>query len=247
MGGAPQRSALKVLSPHAAGPSFVERFHREQHILSSLDHPNITRMLDAGLGESGQPYLVMEYVEGEHLDVFCDARKLGIRERLQLFLQVCSAVAYAHRNLIVHLDLKPSNILVSDEGTVKLLDFGTSKLVQADSQLTTTVLATPAYASPEQLRNEPVTTACDVYSLGAILFELLSGRRTTDSAAIIFERALSEREAGPLAGCGDGVGCRSARLIGNPAAAIAERRPDDHHRQVHARAGHRSATFQWML
>ena len=200
LGGAPQRSALKVLSPHAAGPSFVERFHREQHILGSLDHPNITRMLDAGLSESGQPYLVMEYVEGEHLDEYCDARKMSIRDRLQLFLQVSNAVAYAHRNLIVHLDLKPSNILVSDQGTVKLLDFGTSKLVQVDSQLTTTVLATPAYASPEQLRNEPVTTACDVYSLGAVLFELLSGRRTTDSAAVVFERALSEREPEPLPG-----------------------------------------------
>jgi serine/threonine-protein kinase len=199
MGGAPQRSALKILSPHAAGPSFVERFHREQRILGSLDHPNITRMLDAGLSESGQPYLVMEYVDGDHFDVYCNARKMSIRDRLQLFLQVCGAVAYAHRTLIVHLDLKPSNILVSDQGSVKLLDFGTSKLVQADSQLTTTVLATPAYASPEQLRNEPVTTACDVYSLGAILFELLSGRRTTDSAAIVFERALSEREPEPLA------------------------------------------------
>ena len=198
LGGAPQRSALKILSPHAAGPSFVERFHREQHILGTLDHPNITRMLDAGLSESGQPYLVMEYVEGEHFDVYCDARKMSVRDRLQLFLQVCGAVAYAHRTLIVHLDLKPSNILVSDQGSVKLLDFGTSKLVQADSQLTTTVLATPAYASPEQLRNEPVTTACDVYSLGAILFELLSGRRTTDSVAVVFERALSGREPEPL-------------------------------------------------
>ncbi len=198
MGGVPHRSALKVLSPHAAGPSFVDRFHREQHILSSLDHPNITRMLDAGLSDSGEPYLVMEYVEGEHFDAYCDARNLGVRERLLLFLQVCDAVSYAHRNLIVHLDLKPSNILVSDQGTVKLLDFGTSKLMQADSQLTTTVLATPAYASPEQLRNEPVTTACDIYSLGAILFELLSGRRTTDSAAVVFERALSEREPEPL-------------------------------------------------
>jgi tetratricopeptide (TPR) repeat protein len=198
LGGAPQRSALKVLSPHAAGSSFVERFHREQHILSTLDHPNITRMLDAGLSESGQPYLVMEYVEGEHFDVYCNARKMSVRDRLQLFLQVCNAVAYAHRTLIVHLDLKPSNILVSEQGSVKLLDFGTSKLVQTDSQLTTTVLATPAYASPEQLRNEPVTTACDVYSLGAVLFELLAGRRTTDSAAVVFERALSEREPEPL-------------------------------------------------
>jgi len=196
MGGALQRSALKVLAPHSVGPAFVERFHREQHILASLDHPNITRMLDAGLSENGQPYLVMEYVDGVHLDAYCDARKLGIAERLQLFLRVCDAVAYAHRNLIVHLDLKPSNILVTSDGTVKLLDFGTSKLIEPDSLLTTTVMATPAYASPEQLRNEPVTTSCDIYALGAVLFELLAGSRPGHGAsvAVMIERAIREQE-----------------------------------------------------
>jgi serine/threonine-protein kinase len=196
VGGALQRSALKVLAPHAAGPSFAERFHREQHILASLDHPNITRMLDAGLSEGGQPYLVMEYVDGVHLDSYCDAKNLGISERLKIFLHVCDAVAYAHRNLVVHLDLKPSNILVTADGTVKLLDFGTSKLIQPDSLLTVTVMATPAYASPEQLRNEPVTTACDVYGLGVILFELLSGRRPGGDAsvAVMIERAVNEEE-----------------------------------------------------
>jgi serine/threonine protein kinase len=196
VGGAPQRSALKVLAPHAAGPMFVERFHREQHILASLEHPNITRMLDAGLSEGDQPYLVMEYVSGTHLDAFCDSHLLSVPKRLELFLQVCDAVAYAHRNLIVHLDLKPSNILVTEEGKVKLLDFGTSKLIQPDSLLTTTVMATPAYASPEQLRNEAVTTACDIYSLGAILFELLSGRRPGGKAsvAVMIERAIREQE-----------------------------------------------------
>src|SRR5271170_4105417 len=191
MGGALQRSALKVLAPHAAGPSFVERFHREQHILASLDHSNITRLLDGGLSEGGQPYLVMEYVDGVPIDVYCDERSLGIAERLKLFLRVCDAVAYAHRNLVVHLDLKPSNIFVTSDGTVKLLDFGTSKLIQPGSLLTTTVLATPAYASPEQLRNEPVTTACDIYALGAILFELLAGRRPGDKASVaeMIERA----------------------------------------------------------
>jgi serine/threonine-protein kinase len=195
-GGSPQRVALKVLAPHAGGPSFVERFHREQHILASLDHPHITRLRDAGLTEDGQPYLVMEYVDGVHLDEFCDTRRLGIRERIELFLQICDAVAYAHRNLIVHLDLKPSNVVVTEEGVAKLLDFGTSKLIQPDSLLTTTVLATPAYASPEQLRNEPVTTACDIYSLGAILFDLLAGRRVTNkmAAAVMFERAMTEAE-----------------------------------------------------
>lgn len=196
IGGAPQRAALKMLAPHAVSPSFIERFHREQHILGSLDHAHITRMLDAGLSESGQPYLVMEYVDGEHLDTYCDEHKLGVPERLRLFLQICEAVVYAHRNLVVHLDLKPSNILVSRDGAVKLLDFGTSKLIQTGSLLTTTVLATPAYASPEQLRNEPVTTACDVYALGAILFELLTGRRpnANSSVAAIIERSITEQK-----------------------------------------------------
>ncbi len=196
VGGTVQRSALKVLAPHSAGEFFVERFHREQHILASLDHPNITRMLDAGLTEEGQPYLVMEYVDGVHLDTYCDQHKLPIDARIELFLHVCDAVGYAHRNLVVHLDLKPSNILVAQDGTVKLLDFGTSKLIQPDSMLTTTVMATPAYASPEQLRNEPVTTACDIYALGGVLFELLTGRRPSEnaSAAALIERAIREEE-----------------------------------------------------
>ena len=165
-----------------------------------LFRSNITRMLDGGLSEEGQPYLVMEYVDGVPLDVYCDQRHFGIDERLELFLHVCDAVAYAHRNLIVHLDLKPSNIFVTSDGTVKLLDFGTSKLIQPDSLLTTTVMATPAYASPEQLRNEPVTTACDVYALGVILFELLSGRRPGDKAsvAVMIERAMKEEEPDSL-------------------------------------------------
>lgn len=200
-GGALQRAALKVLAPHSVGPGFIERFHREQHILASMDHPNITRMLDAGMSDlgqtgRGQPYLVMEYVEGLHLDAYCDEHKLGIDERLKLFLKVCDAVGYAHRNLIVHLDLKPSNILVTADGAVKLLDFGTSKLIQTDSRLTTTVMATPAYASPEQLRNEAVTTSCDIYALGAILFELLAGSRPGNKASVaaMIERAIKEQE-----------------------------------------------------
>jgi eukaryotic-like serine/threonine-protein kinase len=217
LGGAPQRSALKVLAPHSAGPSFVERFHREQHILASLDHPHITRLLDAGLSDTGQPYLVMEYVEGQHLDSYCNAHRLTITQRIEIFLQVCEAVAYAHRNLIVHLDLKPTNILVNTEGEVKLLDFGTSKLVQTDSLLTTTVLATPAFASPEQLRNEPVTTACDIYSLGAILYELLSGSRAADTAAILFDRALNEREPRPLQ---DAVSAPAAEQRGTSAGKL---------------------------
>jgi len=201
VGGAPQRSALKMLGPQASGATFIERFHREQHILASLDHANITRLFDAGLSDAGQPYLVMEYVDGEHLGTYCDARRLNIAERLRLFLKICEAVAYAHRKLIVHLDLKPSNILVAADGTVKLLDFGTSKLIQTDQQLTTTLLATPGYASPEQLRNEPISTACDIYSLGVILFELLCGRRPAASASVaaMIERALTEQPPESLA------------------------------------------------
>lgn len=190
-----QRSALKVLSINTDGRFFLERFTREQHILASLDHPNITRMLDAGLSENSQPYLVMEYVDGVHLDAYCDGRSLDIPARLKLFLSVCNAIAYAHRNLIVHLDLKPSNILASEaDGTVKVLDFGTSKLISSDGSLTTTVMATPGYASPEQLRNEPVTTLCDIYALGAILYELLAGRRPNfeRSISIMIERAIRE-------------------------------------------------------
>lgn len=195
-GGITLRSALKVLAAHATDPEFIERFRREEQNLAALEHPNITRLLDAGWIDGVQPYLVMEYVEGERLDVHCDQRRLGIQDRLRLFVQVCAAVSHAHRNLIVHLDLKPSNVLVTADGIVKLLDFGTSKLVQADGSFTATIVATPAYASPEQLLNEPLTTASDVYSLGAVLYQLLAGRTpfgNTSSAAMI-ERAAREAE-----------------------------------------------------
>jgi len=223
VGRATLRSAIKVLGPHAAGPSFVERFMREQKILASLDHPNITHMTDAGITETGQPYLVMEYVEGELLDAYCDTRKLGIPERLQLFLHVCDAVAHAHRNLVVHLDLKPSNILVTADGTVKLLDFGASRLIQQDSLLASTVMATPAYASPEQLRDNPLatplTTASDVYSLGVILFELLAGRRPGGKAsmAVMLERAILEQEPERLHRA---VTAQAAELRGVPEAKL---------------------------
>jgi serine/threonine protein kinase len=212
-GGAPVHEALKVIAPHAAGASFVERFHREQHILGLLDHPHITRMLDVGVSAGGQPYLAMEYVRGVHLTEYCHAHKLGVHARIELFLQVCDGIAYAHRSLIVHLDLKPSNILVTDEGRVKVLDFGTSKLINTDSLLTTTVLATPAFASPEQLRNEPVTTACDIFSLGTVLSVLLAGERAANrsNAALIFERAMREAEPEPL---GDAVTEEAAAAMG---------------------------------
>ncbi|MGO9996098.1 MAG: protein kinase domain-containing protein [Steroidobacteraceae bacterium] len=191
------RSALKILAPHAVDASFVERFYREQQHLAALDHPNITRLLDAGWAENGQPYLVMEYVEGTHLDAYCDRRHLWIADRLRLFLQVCDAVSYAHRSLIVHLDLKPSNILVSNLGKVKLLDFGTSKLIRLDGNSTSTVMATPTYASPEQLLNQPVSTASDVYGLGTILFELLVGHPPFKNASAAARTEAAVREIEP--------------------------------------------------
>ncbi len=177
------RVAIKVLPRGFADREHVERFLQERQILASLDHPNIARLLDAGTTHDGLPYLVMEHVEGERLDVFCDARKLSVRERLKLFLDVCSAVQRAHQSLVIHRDLKPANVLVDEQGTPKLLDFGIAKLlagsaVPGDPRATRTALLamTPAYAAPEQIRGGSVTTTTDVYALGAILFELLTGR-----------------------------------------------------------------------
>jgi serine/threonine-protein kinase len=191
------RSAVKILAPHAVDASFIERFYREQQHLAALDHPNITRLLDAGCGEGQQPYLVMEYVDGTHLDEYCDSRALGIDARLQIFLQICEAVSDAHRKLIVHLDLKPSNVLVTAAGTVKLLDFGTSKLLQAGGNPTSTMMATPAYASPEQLLNEPVSTASDVYGLGSVLFELLVGQTPFGRTSATSRIEAAAREVDP--------------------------------------------------
>ncbi len=190
------RSALKILAPHAVDATFVERFYREQQHLAALDHPNITRLLDVGCSEN-QPYLVMEYVDGTHLDAYCDSHSLGIDARLRIFLQICEAVSYAHRNLIVHLDLKPSNVLITAAGTVKLLDFGTSKLLRTDGNHTSTIMATPAYASPEQLLNEPVSTASDVYGLGSVLFELLVGRAPFGKISATARIEAAAREVDP--------------------------------------------------
>jgi serine/threonine-protein kinase len=161
----------------------VERMARERELLASLTHPHIARLYDAGLDASGHPYLALEYVEGEPIDEYCRSRRLDLRARLRLFLQVADAVSYAHAKLIVHRDLKPANILVGSDGQVKLLDFGIAKLL-ADAESDGTSLTelsgpplTPDYASPEQIAGEPLGTASDVYSLGIVLFELLTGSR----------------------------------------------------------------------
>jgi len=170
-----QRLAVKLLPP-GAGEVQRERFLQERQILASLAHPNIARMLDAGHAANGQPFLAMEYVEGQPIDVFAAA--MTIRQRIALFLKVCAAVACLHRNLVVHRDLKPSNILVTPEGEPKLLDFGIAKIVDVagDSTLTGLRMLTPDYASPEQVTGASVTTATDIYSLGAVLYRLLTGR-----------------------------------------------------------------------
>lgn len=176
--------AVKIVDSATVHGELGMRFRAERQILASLNHPNIARLLDAGETEDGQPYLVMEYVHGEPVDRYCDRAKLELRERLELFLEICTAVQYAHQNLIVHRDLKPANILVTAEGQPKLLDFGIAKLLdvgEAAAMLALTRmndrLLTPEYASPEQILGRPVTTASDVYALGVVLYELLTGLR----------------------------------------------------------------------
>lgn len=179
-----QQVALKVLPAATATKALRARFLLERQILARLEHPGIARLLDGGLSDDGEPYFALELVEGRWLTAWCDARQLPIRERLRLFVQVCEAVQFAHGRLIVHRDLKPSNILVTDDGELKLLDFGIAKLLAEDGDGDATALTrlglrplTPEYAAPEQLRNQPVTAATDVYALGVILYELLTGHR----------------------------------------------------------------------
>jgi serine/threonine protein kinase len=171
-----QTVALKIMAGYLAGPEFLRRFEIERQVLASLNHNYITRLLDGGVSSAGDPYLITEYVEGQTIDRSCDDRKLDIKARVQLFLQVCEAVAHAHRNLIVHRDLKPGNILVDSSGTVKLLDFGTAQLAATtEVTLTRNRMLTPRYASPEQLRGQRVGTATDIFSLGVVLYELVTG------------------------------------------------------------------------
>jgi serine/threonine-protein kinase len=174
--------AIKVIQRGLGTESMIQRFRAERQILASLDHPNITRLLDGGITEDGLQYLVMEYIEGEAIDQYCQKRNLGIAERLTLFLQVCAAVHYAHQNLIIHRDIKPSNILVTAEGVPRLLDFGIAKLLNPTAQtngatLTGARLMTLDYASPEQVSGQIITTASDVYSLGVVLYELLTSAK----------------------------------------------------------------------
>lgn len=180
-----QQVALKLVPHELASPFILRRFHLERRILARLDHPNIARLLDGGTTNDGRPYLVMEHVEGVPIDQYCEERRLSARERLELILPVCSALAFAHQNLVVHRDIKPGNILVTEEGVPKLLDFGIAKLLDPEEGLAdlTRTLERPMtlrYASPEQVRAEPVTPASDLYGLGVLLYQLLTGRLPCD-------------------------------------------------------------------
>lgn len=176
--------AVKVIKQGMDTELVVARFRHEQDILAALDHPHIARLLDGGATEDGRPYFVMERICGEPIHHYCDRHEHAPRQRIDLFLQVCEAVSYAHRHLVVHRDIKPGNILVTSEGVPKLLDFGLAKVLHPElpgepssRTITAMRMLTPDYASPEQVRGERVTTATDVYSLGVLLFELLAGRR----------------------------------------------------------------------
>ncbi len=178
-----QRVALKIVRGGLSSGKIADRFLRERQILAGLEHPNIARLLDGGVTKDGLPFFALEYVDGSPITRYADEKKLSVNERLRLFEQVCEAVRYAQTHLVVHRDLKPSNILVTNDGKVKLLDFGIAKLIDpegeegGDATIDGARAMTPEYAAPEQIRGETITTATDVYALGVVLYELLSGRR----------------------------------------------------------------------
>lgn len=180
-----QKVAIKMLKREFNVEKIRQTFQREKEILSKLNNPLITRLLDAGTTDDGVPYLVMEYIEGEPIDKFCENKNLSLNSRLKLFNKVCEAVSFAHRNLIIHRDLKPSNILVTEKGKPKLLDFGISKLLGAENseenmRVTAFGAMTPEYASPEQIKGETITTATDIYSLGVVLYKMLTDSHPFD-------------------------------------------------------------------
>src|SRR5215471_3882146 len=195
-----QRVALKMLQSGPGQPFVAEQLQQECRILASLEHPNIARVLDSDVTENGVPFFVMEYVDGQPIDRYCDDHNLSVRDRLRLLLPVCDAVQFAHQKLIVHRDLKPDNILVTRQGVPKLLDFGIAKIlsqVPGSTQNTATRILTPEYASPEQARGEPVTTATDIYSLGGVLYKLVAGKtphQLADKSPLAMAQAICEEE-----------------------------------------------------
>ena len=214
-----KRVAIKTISLGRDSELILRRFRYERQILAQLEHRNIAALVDGGITASGQPFFAMEFVEGLPIDDYCDAHRLGVRERLQLFRQVCGAVQHAHQNLVIHRDLKPSNILVTADGTAKLLDFGIAKLLnegegegESGEGLTQAGGGTPltaAYASPEQVNGEPVSTATDVFSLGVVLYQLISGRHPFNhdqpGAEEVRRRIREQQPTPPSAAAGNGM------------------------------------------
>ncbi len=223
-----RKVALKLLGPAMDSRMVVARFRHERQILAGLEHPNIARLLDGGATDDGRPYFVMEYVEGVPIDIYCDRHGLAVPDCLRLFRQVCAAVQYAHQNLVVHRDIKPGNILVDNEGIPKLLDFGIAKLMgPQEIPLETAAqtqagmrLMTPEYASPEQVRGLPITTATDVYSLGVVLYQILAGRLPYEfptRSLFDVERVVCESEPPPPSSVDGGARSKnqSKRLSGD--------------------------------
>ena len=243
-----QRVAVKLLRPGADPPQFRAWFLSERQILATLSHPNIARLLDAGHREDGQPYLVMEYVEGKTIDVY--AAGISVRQKIALFLKVCAAVSYLHRNLVIHRDLKPSNILVTEDREPKLLDFGIAKILDmgGDATVTSVRMLTPEYASPEQAAGGRMTTSTDIYSLGAVLYKLLTGaspyRSTGKSPTATFpgKFAPPSKLAPDLKGDLEAILLRALRADPQERYASVEKLSEDLEnylaaRPIHARAG----------
>lgn len=216
-----QQVALKMIRPGLLTAKMLGRFRLERQVLANLKHPYIAHLIDGGTAADGRPYLVMEHVDGEPIDGYCRQRNLGLKERCALFIKVCEAAAYAHRNHVVHRDLKPGNILITPAGEPKLIDFGVAKLLsnaEFDPKLTQTQsgwLFTPEYASPEQVRGQAVTPATDVYCLGAVLFEVLTGARAhkVETANLVdFSRMVCEQEVRKPSASVDGNSAEAVRL-----------------------------------
>lgn len=259
-----QQVALKLLRPGFDSDIDVMRLRAERQILASLNHPNIARLLDGGVTDDALPYLVLEYIDGEPIDRYCHSRGLSTRQRLRLFLTIADAVEYAHRNSVVHRDLKPSNVLVTSDGTVKLLDFGVAKLLEQrapgarPTTRTTHRWMTPDYAAPEQIRGKAITPRTDVYQLGAVLYELLAGRTPFGHCGDTIhelERAILEQDPDSLGhtlgGDLDAIVCKALRKNPDERYASATEFADDLRRHltghpVHARRqtlGYRARRF----
>lgn len=230
-----QQVALKLLWPGLSSGNVLARFDQERQILAALDDPRLARLIDGGISDDGCPWLAMELVEGLPVDRYCDENRLSVKARLRLFVEIAAAVSAAHRRLVVHRDLKPANVMVTADGRVKLLDFGIAKLLDADVMVGAAPatrraerLLTPEYASPEQLTEQPVTTASDVYQLGALLFELLAGQPPHQRSGL----TASEFEQRILEGDAPRPSARVRALDADRAAAVAQARATNRKRLI---------------